>query len=417
MDKTYIYNNVQMLFLLDDFQYECNKGKYTKSIPYNTWRQIKICREVNIRVVGSLCVIYDHSDIAEIKKLYTDKIYEFGFGRFFYDTVIKKEQEENMRYEYKSNADTSYSDSTLTGKVDTSQTNANKTNISPDAITYADGITFNSNTGELSYTIDTKTNWWNGLADIASTSATTPYATKDELERTQKEIAEYFKNGFKKDLKNDNKENEKMKGFNFDFGPCGTTVRMSIYGLAVKNISDEWVSYNPTTNEIFNVDIFNISDGGKYIYKMPVAISDVAVGDMIIHNRTPVFVTAVNENGTFDVMDVRAGENKNIISTKSPFGFNFVTKVVSLFDMSGMNTASAENPFGNMWMLAMMSDSANFDIKDMMMLNMMSGNGDMSGFNPMMLMLMADGKNDTSNLAMMMMLMNNSNHICKCGQK
>ena len=290
----------------------------------------------------------------------------------------------------------------------------NSTNGKCDGITF--GVDLNaadSAKSSTTYTIGTNTGSWDSLISSASASTTT-YATKDELNIIKKTFEEYLKNN---NTTENNKENEKMKGFNFDFGPCGNTVRMSIYGLAVKNVSDEWVSYNPATNEIFNVDVFNISDGGKYIYKMPVAISDVAVGDMIIHNRTPVFVAAVNENGTFDVIDVRAGENKNIISTKSPFGFNFVTKVVSLFDMSGMNTASAENPFGNMWMLAMMSDSANFDIKDMMMLNMMSGNGDMSGFNPMMLMLMADGKNDTSNLAMMMMLMNNSNHTCKCGQK
>ena len=87
MDKTYIYNYAQMLCLLDDFQYECNKEKYTKSIPYDTWRKLKRCQKVSIRVVGSLCMIYADDG----NQLYTDKIYDFGFGRFFYDTVIKKE--------------------------------------------------------------------------------------------------------------------------------------------------------------------------------------------------------------------------------------------------------------------------------------------------------------------------------------
>lgn len=132
------------------------------------------------------------------------------------------------------------------------------------------------------------------------------------------------------------KENVNMKGFNFDFGPCGNTVRLSMYGMAIQNISGEWVSYNPDSHEIINVDVFSMADGGKYIYKMPVAIADVKIGDIVIHSRVPMFVTAVNENGTFDVIDVRAGETKTVIPTRSPFGFNFMTKIVSLF--SGLTT-------------------------------------------------------------------------------
>lgn len=76
----------------------------------------------------------------------------------------------------------------------------------------------------------------------------------------------------------DNKKgNKKMKAFNFDFGPCTTdNIRMSMYGLAVKNANGTWVSYNPESKEIIDVDIFNF-DGGKFLYKMPVAIKDIAL--------------------------------------------------------------------------------------------------------------------------------------------
>jgi hypothetical protein len=413
MDKTYIYNNAQMLCLLDDFQYESNRGKYKKSIPYDTWRQIKKCQKVNIRVVGSFCMIFNHSDDANgSKKLYTDKIYEFGFGRFFYDTVIKKEQEKNMEYEYKSNADTTYSDNTLTFKIGTSQTNANKTNFSPDAITYADGITFNHNTGELSYTIDTKTNWWNGLADSASISATATYTTKDELNTIKKTFEEYLKTNNTTENK---KENEKMKGFNFDFGPCDNSkVHMSMYGIAIKNKAGEWVSYNATSGEIINVDIFNIDNMTKFIYKMPVASNAVEVGDVIIHNGYPMFVQAIGEEfKSFDVVDVYAGESKTVIPTKNMFGFDVMTKVVSLFDATAM-VPTADQPFGNMLPFLMMGDGK---VDPMAMMLMMNQNGSSNPFgNPMMMYFMMKDNKDIDPMMLMLMMNQTQPHTCQCGK-
>ena len=89
---------------------------------------------------------------------------------------------------------------------------------------------------------------------------------------------------------NNNKENNTMKNFNFDFGPCTKdNVRMSMYGLAVKNAAGTYVSYNANTNEIVDVDILNF-DGGKYLYKMPTAVKDITTGDVIIHMHKPMFV-------------------------------------------------------------------------------------------------------------------------------
>lgn len=212
----------------------------------------------------------------------------------------------------------------------------------------------------------------------------------------------------------DNKKgNKKMKAFNFDFGPCTTdNIRMSMYGLAVKNANGTWVSYNPESKEIIDVDIFNF-DGGKFLYKMPVAIKDIAPGMVIVHNRKAMFVIEVGDSG-ITVVDPQAGEEKKILPTKNCFNFNFYTRVVSLFDSfmkSPENAPSVENPFGNMLPLFMMSEnSGEFDMNTMLMLSMMSGQSGMDfSKNPMMMyFLMKDSKNADDLLPLMFM-----GNLCK----
>ena len=129
---------------------------------------------------------------------------------------------------------------------------------------------------------------------------------------------------------------------------------------------------------------------GDFLYKMPVAIKDVKAGDVVIHNRTPMFVVEVHDS-TLKVVDVREGTEKEIYLTKSPFGFNFATKVVSLMDMSGAK-ADESNPFGNMLPFLMLGDGKSVDP----MMIMLASGGKMDMSNPMMLyFLMKDGnKND-----------------------
>ena len=207
----------------------------------------------------------------------------------------------------------------------------------------------------------------------------------------------------------DKKGNNKMKAFNFDFGPCtNDNIRMSMYGLAVKNANGTWVSYNPESKEIIDVDIFNF-DGGKFLYKMPVAIKDVKVGDIVIHNRKAMFVIDVSETG-MTAIDPQAGEEKKILLTKSPFGFNFATKVVSLFNMTS-DAPTPDAPFGNMLPFLMMSEnSGEFDMNTMLMLSMMGGQSGMDfSKNPMMMyFLMKDSKNADDLLPLMFM-----GNLCK----
>lgn len=215
------------------------------------------------------------------------------------------------------------------------------------------------------------------------------------------DLCKNCKNYEKKD--NEEKEN-KMKGFNFDFGKItNDSIRMSMYGMAVKNASGVWTAYDKSAGDLMDVDVFNF-DGSNFLFKMPVAIKDIAVGDVVIHARKPMFVISKTEAGDLVAIDPVAGEKKTIMPSKNMFGFNFATKVVSLFDNLMGQTPTSENPFGNMWMLMLMDGKS--DMKDMLipMMLMSQANGSTNAFNPMMLMLMNDG--DMKDMAIPLMLMN-----------
>ena len=223
----------------------------------------------------------------------------------------------------------------------------------------------------------------------------------DQVSICTDDLCKNCKNYEKKD--NEEKEN-KMKGFNFDFGKItNDSIRMSMYGMAVKNTSGVWTAYDKSTGDLMDVDVFNF-DGSNFLFKMPVAIKDIAVGDVVIHARKPMFVISKTEAGDLIAIDPVAGEKKTIMPSKNMFGFNFATKVISLFDNLMGQTPTSENPFGNLWMLMLMDGKS--DMKDMLvpMMLMNQANGSTNAFNPMMLMLMNDG--DMKDLALPLMLMN-----------
>ena len=253
----------------------------------------------------------------------------------------------------------------------------------------------------------TNSNYYNSYGtSLGSTGTSSTYVTKAELEDTIKPLTD--KN---KSIKENKKE---MKGFNFDFGPVKTdSVKISVYGLAVKNTNGTYVSYDATSGNLMDVDILNF-DGSKFLYKMPVAIKDVKVGDIVIHNRVPMFVTSVGSDAkTLVVVDPVNGEKKEIMLTRSPFGFDFATKIVNII---GNMSADANNPFGNMWMFALASgDGKDNSFADLAPLMLMS-RGNLN-IDPMMMYVLASGgKNDS--LLPLMFMMNKSNtpaHTCNCG--
>ena len=204
---------------------------------------------------------------------------------------------------------------------------------------------------------------------------------------------------------NNNKENKKMNGINFDFGKVTSdAVRLSLYGVAVKSVNGNYVSYDPKSHSIMDVEIVNMPVNGM-LYKVPVAIKDIKAGDVVIHNKVPMFVVEVHES-TVKVVDIREGAEKEIYPTKNIFNFNFMTKIVSVLDMSNIG-ANADNPFGNMLPFLMVSDGSK-DIDPMMFMLMSGGKFDMS--NPMMMyFMMKDGDKSSDMLPFMFMMMNNNN--------
>lgn len=227
-------------------------------------------------------------------------------------------------------------------------------------------------------------------------SATT-FSASNSIFQTNKIIA-----------KNENTNIKEKNNMNmpFDFGFCtDEQVRLSFYGLAVKNTSGKYVSYNAETNEIIDVDIINFK-GNKLFYKMPVAIKDVAAGDTIIHARKPMFVKKVNEEEkTIIAIDPCAGEEKTIMITRSPFGFDFCTKIISLIDMNkGKETANNANPFGNMLPFLLMSESE--DKNEINPLLFMAMGNENFKENPMMMYFLMNNDNKNKDLLPMMLMMN-----------
>lgn len=260
------------------------------------------------------------------------------------------------------------------------------------------------------------------IADDAGPSMSCVIDTKvdkAEFESKLEALSEKIQAVADKYNNNNKKEISTMKGFNFDFGPMnGNVVRMSIYGLAVKNKTGSWVAYDAKNGEIMDVDVFNF-DGSKFMYRMPVAINDVAAGDVIVHMSVPMFVVGKSEDGkAVYAVDPVAGERKEIMLTKSPFGFNFVTKVVNF--LGNAFNADASNPFGNLGLMMMLSED-NAGMKDMLPFMLMANGGNANGFdlsNPMVLYMMC--KDGAGDLPMMLALSGAFNkpvnNGCNCGQ-
>ena len=208
---------------------------------------------------------------------------------------------------------------------------------------------------------------------------------------------------------------------NFEFGPVDDRVKMSPYGMAIRNADGRYVSYDAKNGNIMDVEVFNF-DNHKLIWKMPVAVSAIAVGDTVIHMKKPMFVTSITNGIT--VIDIFNGEVKTIVLAQNMFGFNFVTKVVSLFNFTGDNTPTAENPFGNV-MPFMLMGNEDMDMKDFFMMMAVANGGNMNAMfqNPFMLYaMMSDNENMKEMLPFMLMGQTSmfgqapANHQCNCDQ-
>lgn len=397
-----IYSHSQFNQLLAVFQNAIDCGEYTEKIPYDTWRKLKkMSGDVKVEYCSPFMKIaylaYTSCGEEVETVVFSAKIYNNGFGRFLYDNYFNEEVKNNM------------SSISATNKRVSNISATTATNTTAD--TTLNGYINSSTTSSIKVDSYGNAHWSDRTGDDGTYATTNSVVNSCDICYHKNKCDSCYYTKKANENKNDEGEKTKMKGINFDFGPCGNTVRLSMYGMAIQNVAGEWVSYNPDSREIINVDVFNIADGGKYMYKIPVAISDVKIGDIVIHNRVPMFVTAINENGTFEVTDVRAGEAKTVIPTRSPFGFNFMTKIVSLFD-AFTDAPTADQPFGNMLPFLMMDD--NKDIDPMMMFMMMNQSGSNMLSNPMMIYFLMKDNKDFGPMLMFMMM--NQNTVCGCSK-
>lgn len=212
------------------------------------------------------------------------------------------------------------------------------------------------------------------------------YATKDYIDLGVNNTAIEF-NGdvvINGSLTVKEKGDTNMNKLGLDFGSCkNDNIKLSPYGIAVKNLRiGAWVSYDVKTKKVVNVNDFVFN--GSYLYKMPVALKDIKAGDVVLHNKTPMYVEGVKDDKLL-VVDPVDAEEKIVLPLANMFGFNFITKIVSVVDLSAA-APSEDSPFGNLLPFMLMSDG---DIDPAMLMFM---NGGAANINPMMLYFLMDSK-------------------------
>ena len=188
----------------------------------------------------------------------------------------------------------------------------------------------------------------------------------------------------------------------FDFGEM--KAKMSHLGIAVCR-GDRYVAYDKTKKEIVDVTPINFTG---MAFKMPTAIKNIENGDNIIHNNKVMVVIGTDTEDNILAIDIKDGEKVTILPTKSMFGFNFITKIVTMFDFIKQE-ASEDNPFGNMLPFLLMGENADGSMKDMLLPLMMMNGGDIGKLdmsNPLILMALAGGGSESKDFFLMMMMMN-----------
>ena len=382
-NRTVYFSSSEMKEALKHFSSEC-KANHLEKIDYKIWRKLNdspygvyvICEKATETDVAGYCscnmYFFEASDhgMTVGETIFACDSYSNDFGWFFYKNC------------YTTHKDYIEANSSLSSKEDTNMVNNS---------TLACGANYSYGNGY-------------GTTTDCDLVIANDYSNRiHDIEYSLQSLASKLENTINS-TKEKEKENKNMKGFNFDFGPCtNDNIKMSVYGLAVQNTTGDWVSYDTKSGTIMNVDLLNF-DGRKFMYKMPVAIKDIAKGDIVIHNKVPMFVLDVKDGGVVAV-DVRAGEEKKILPTNSPFGFNFMTKVVSFFNMFA-NAPTPDTPFGNFLPFMMMGENGG-DIDPFVLCMMMQNSGGAANFfnNPMMMyFFMKDNKNDKDWLLPMMMM-------------
>ena len=402
--------------ILDEFSKLVKEKKYDR-IEYDVWRKLSKDYEADItyRFGDYGTALHWEGKTTGYKKIFS--LTEKSFGKYLWDEVIFKKPKLNL------NVDTTALNTTVKKANDafaslaTAISSIDTTAIADDWSQAVNTVTadYYTNASGTGLTISDQYDDWYTVSDSTdyiNRTAPNLHISQDGLYIDGRKLDDIIDEATGASVKR--KEKDTMDLFKgFEFGSCeNDNVKVSMYGIAVKNATGTWVSYDPNSGKVIDVDILNFN--GKYLYKMPVAIKDITVGDVIIHNRKPMFVNAV-EGGKLLVIDPAAGEEKIVLPTTNMFGFNFAVKIVNLFG-NCFGSASADQPFGNMLPLMMFADGGKADDVLPLMFLMNGGNLDMS--NPMMLyFLMKDSKN--SDMLPLMFFANETGtafgkHECHC---
>ena len=182
--------------------------------------------------------------------------------------------------------------------------------------------------------------------------------------------------------------------------------KMSLKGLALtsqynssENPQKTYYTYNKETHELEDVTPYIIDfDVTKVLFKMPVAVSTLKEGDLILNGSIPLIVKSVNGN-EISAISVEDNEVITLAAKKNVFGFSYITKIINIMgDFNLSVSANSDNPFGNMLPLMLMSDSEGDmdNLLPFMLMNSANGGSGMDfSANPMMLyFLMKDGGNN-----------------------
>lgn len=217
--------------------------------------------------------------------------------------------------------------------------------------------------------------------DYATTSAT---SALDELSDRLTALEN-------KNIKKEKNEMNATNFVNFEFGPVrDRKIRMSMYGFAIPNAEGQFVSYDKAGDRLMNVDILNVNADG-WFFKIPKALKDIIVGDVVFHGKTPVFVKETLVNKLL-VVDPASGEEKTVLPAHSPFGFDYITTLVGLADsFGGAEAASEDNPFGGMLPLLLLGNGDNMNSNLPLMLALSGGRLDMN--NPMLMLALMGNQN------------------------
>lgn len=436
------YSRIISYKTLKDLLWEFSElvsDKVYKKLSYKMWRDISKNRPLNSDVFldwdtkGCELTFQGEQVVHYLCPL------DGSFGEYLYNTILDNHSWKDPYYPFKDEYlvtatsgkkvamgekekrpdfwDSDKSATAVISKADYAQSQAVTNSVTSDGYNVYDGITSTSTKtiqadkicsniyDGRSVGIGTLQTWnpYEGTIEICDdiSDKLATKADKTDVEALRKQI-----NG----IVNKNKESKKMK-FNFDFGPVdGNSVRMSMYGLAIKNRDGVWVSYDSNGKQVMDVEIMNF-DGSNFMYKMPVAIKDVKPGDVIVHNRKPMFVSDISKMG-ITAMDIYEGELKIVVPTSNMFGFNFVTKIVSLVNFG---TPTEDQPFGNMLPFLLMSEGKND--KNSMLMMAMAMNGGMNAnmmSNPLMMIALMGDKDIDSGMLMYLAMQNQATH-CNCG--